>query len=90
MYVITELQNLPRAPVQNVDQELLDWLRQQGADSDAIERFTEEDYTLNDVLNDITKDDLRYLRLRGGLLCRIWNAILNHRKMANKPSETNS
>ncbi|XP_075769609.1 mitogen-activated protein kinase kinase kinase 15 isoform X2 [Pelodiscus sinensis] len=59
-----ELQNLPRAPVQNVDQELLDWLRQQGADSDAIERFTEEDYTLNDVLNDITKDDLRYLRLR--------------------------
>uniref|UniRef100_A0A674J3E3 mitogen-activated protein kinase kinase kinase n=1 Tax=Terrapene triunguis TaxID=2587831 RepID=A0A674J3E3_9SAUR len=85
-----EFQRPPGAPVQNVDQELLDWLRQQGADSDAIERFAEEDYTLNDVLNDITKDDLRYLRLRGGLLCRIWNAILNHRKMANKPSETNS
>uniref|UniRef100_A0A8C0G0T6 mitogen-activated protein kinase kinase kinase n=1 Tax=Chelonoidis abingdonii TaxID=106734 RepID=A0A8C0G0T6_CHEAB len=32
----------------------------------------------------------QYLRLRGGLRCRIWNAILNHRKMANKPSETNS
>ncbi|XP_032633863.1 mitogen-activated protein kinase kinase kinase 15 isoform X2 [Chelonoidis abingdonii] len=80
----------PGAPVQNVDLELLDWLRQQGADSDAIERFVEEDYALNDVLNDITKDDLRYLRLRGGLRCRIWNAILNHRKMANKPSETNS
>uniref|UniRef100_A0A8C4XX23 mitogen-activated protein kinase kinase kinase n=1 Tax=Gopherus evgoodei TaxID=1825980 RepID=A0A8C4XX23_9SAUR len=80
----------PGAPVQNVDLELLDWLRQQGADSDAIERFAEEDYTLNDVLNDITKDDLRYLRLRGGLLCRIWNAILNHRRMANRSSETNS
>ncbi|XP_007070547.2 mitogen-activated protein kinase kinase kinase 15 isoform X2 [Chelonia mydas] len=86
----TEFQRLPGAPVQNVDQELLDWLRQQGADSDAIERFAEEDYALNDVLNSITKDDLRYLRLRGGVLCRIWNAILNHRKMANKPSETNS
>ncbi|XP_038246710.1 mitogen-activated protein kinase kinase kinase 15 isoform X2 [Dermochelys coriacea] len=86
----TEFQRPPGAPVQNVDQKLLDWLRQQGADSDAIERFAEEDYALNDVLNDITKDDLRYLRLRGGLLCRIWNAILNHRKMANKPSETNS
>ncbi|XP_074987873.1 mitogen-activated protein kinase kinase kinase 15 isoform X4 [Caretta caretta] len=80
---------LELTPLQNVDQELLDWLRQQGADSDAIERFAEEDYALNDVLNSITKDDLRYLRLRGGLLCRIWNAILNHRKMANKPSETN-
>ncbi|XP_077672686.1 mitogen-activated protein kinase kinase kinase 15 isoform X2 [Eretmochelys imbricata] len=86
----TEFQRPPGAPLQNVDQELLDWLRQQGADSDAIERFAEEDYALNDVLNSITKDDLRYLRLRGGLLCRIWNAILNHRKMANKPSETNS
>ncbi|KAM7181660.1 mitogen-activated protein kinase kinase kinase 15 isoform 2-T2 [Macrochelys suwanniensis] len=86
----TEFQRPPGAPVQNVDQELLDWLRQQGADSDAMERFAEEDYTLKDVLNDLTKDDLRYLRLRGGLLCRIWNAILNHRKMANKPSETNS
>ncbi|XP_073212821.1 mitogen-activated protein kinase kinase kinase 15 isoform X1 [Lepidochelys kempii] len=85
----TEFQRPPGAPLQNVDQELLDWLRQQGADSDAIERFAEEDYALNDVLNSITKDDLRYLRLRGGLLCRIWNAILNHRKMANKPSETN-
>uniref|UniRef100_A0A452I735 mitogen-activated protein kinase kinase kinase n=1 Tax=Gopherus agassizii TaxID=38772 RepID=A0A452I735_9SAUR len=85
-----EFRKPPGAPVQNVDLELLDWLRQQGADSDAIERFAEEDYTLNDVLNDITKDDLRYLRLRGGLLCRIWNAILNHRRMANKSSETNS
>ncbi|KAH1185781.1 mitogen-activated protein kinase kinase kinase 15 isoform X1 [Mauremys mutica] len=85
-----EFRRPPGAPVQNVDLELLDWLRQQGADSGAIERFAEEDYTLNDVLNDITKDDLRYLRLCGGLLCRIWNAILNHRKMANKPSETNS
>ncbi|KAM9172811.1 mitogen-activated protein kinase kinase kinase 15 isoform 1-T1 [Pangshura tecta] len=85
-----EFRRPPGAPVQNVDLELLDWLRQQGADSDAIERFAEEDYKLNDVLNDITKDDLRYLRLRGGLLCRIWNAILNHRKMASQPSETNS
>ncbi|XP_030430238.1 mitogen-activated protein kinase kinase kinase 15 isoform X3 [Gopherus evgoodei] len=85
-----EFRKPPGAPVQNVDLELLDWLRQQGADSDAIERFAEEDYTLNDVLNDITKDDLRYLRLRGGLLCRIWNAILNHRRMANRSSETNS
>ncbi|XP_067401097.1 mitogen-activated protein kinase kinase kinase 15 isoform X1 [Emydura macquarii macquarii] len=89
-FKLGEFQRPSGAPVQTVDQELLDWLRHQGADSDAIERFAEEDYTLNDVLNDITKDDLRYLRLRGGLLCRIWNAILNHRKMVNKPLETNN
>ncbi|KFW68111.1 Mitogen-activated protein kinase kinase kinase 15, partial [Pygoscelis adeliae] len=65
---------------ENADPELMSWLKQQGADLDAIKRFAEEDYTLSAVLNDITKDDLRYLQLRGGLLCRIWNAILNHRQ----------
>uniref|UniRef100_A0A8D0HPV0 mitogen-activated protein kinase kinase kinase n=1 Tax=Sphenodon punctatus TaxID=8508 RepID=A0A8D0HPV0_SPHPU len=73
---------------QNVDQELIDWLKQQGADSDFVFQFAQEDYTLNDILNDITKDDLRYLRLRGGLLCRIWNTIVSHRKVANELSET--
>ncbi|KAH0624725.1 hypothetical protein JD844_032468 [Phrynosoma platyrhinos] len=46
--------------------------------------FVQEDYTLSDILNHITKDDLRVLRLRGGLLCRIWNAVLKHRKLNNK------
>ncbi|KFQ34704.1 Mitogen-activated protein kinase kinase kinase 15, partial [Merops nubicus] len=64
----------------NADPELMNWLKLQGADSDAVNRFVEEEYTLSAVLNDVTKDDLRYLRLRGGLLCRIWNAILRHRQ----------
>uniref|UniRef100_A0ACB8FHS0 Uncharacterized protein n=1 Tax=Sphaerodactylus townsendi TaxID=933632 RepID=A0ACB8FHS0_9SAUR len=71
----------------NVDQDLITWLTQQKADSDAIERFVQEDYTLDDILNHITKDDLRSLRLRGGLLCRIWNAIIKHRKLNNKQFE---
>uniref|UniRef100_A0A672V7Q6 SAM domain-containing protein n=2 Tax=Strigops habroptila TaxID=2489341 RepID=A0A672V7Q6_STRHB len=70
----------------NADPELTNWLKQQGADLQAIKRFAEEDYTLSVVLNDITKDDLRYLQLRGGLLCRIWNAILNHRQTSGKTS----
>ncbi|KAG7487358.1 hypothetical protein MATL_G00022380 [Megalops atlanticus] len=61
------------------DKELTDWLKEQGADADSIEKFVMEDYTLNDVLNDVTKEDLRYLRLRGGVLCRIWRAIQKHR-----------
>ncbi|KAM4790049.1 mitogen-activated protein kinase kinase kinase 15 isoform 4-T4 [Cyanocitta cristata] len=68
----------------NADPELMNWLKQQGADLDTIRRFAEEDYTLSAVLNDITKDDLWYLQLRGGLRCRIWNAILNHRQTSGK------
>ncbi|KAK9401989.1 mitogen-activated protein kinase kinase kinase 15 [Crotalus adamanteus] len=74
----TEIQ--PSFLQHNVDEELIKWLKQQRADSDAIDRFVQEDYTLSDVLNSITKEDLQLLRLRGGLVCRIWNAILKHRK----------
>ncbi|KAM4701882.1 mitogen-activated protein kinase kinase kinase 15 [Discoglossus pictus] len=64
----------------NRDQELVEWLRQQGATEDIVEQFVEEGYTLYDVLHDVTKDDLRCLRLRGGPLCRIWKAISKYRK----------
>ncbi|XP_070606726.1 mitogen-activated protein kinase kinase kinase 15 isoform X2 [Erythrolamprus reginae] len=76
----TKIQPLSSALQHNIDEELIKWLKQQGADSDAIDRFVQEDYTLGDVLNNITKEDLQLLRLRGGLVCRIWNAILKHRK----------
>ncbi|XP_026569965.1 mitogen-activated protein kinase kinase kinase 15 isoform X2 [Pseudonaja textilis] len=76
----TEIQPSSSALQHNVDEELIQWLKQQRADSDAIDRFVQEDYTLSDVLNSITKEDLQLLRLRGGLVCRIWNAILKHRK----------
>ncbi|XP_015741761.1 mitogen-activated protein kinase kinase kinase 15 isoform X1 [Coturnix japonica] len=72
---------------ENADPELTNWLKEQGADLDTIRRFAEEDYTLSTVLNDITKDDLRCLQLRGGVLCRIWNAILIHRQTPDKPME---
>ncbi|XP_075996543.1 mitogen-activated protein kinase kinase kinase 15 isoform X5 [Genypterus blacodes] len=62
------------------DKQLTDWLKEQGADPDTIDKFVLEEYTLNDLLNDITKDDLRCLRLRGGVLCRMWRAIQRHRE----------
>ncbi|XP_025922917.1 LOW QUALITY PROTEIN: mitogen-activated protein kinase kinase kinase 15-like, partial [Apteryx rowi] len=71
----------------NADPELMTWLQQQGADLDTIRRFAEEDYTLSAVLNDITKDDLQHLQLCGGLLCRLWNAILIHQQTSAKTSE---
>uniref|UniRef100_A0A8C6LSE2 mitogen-activated protein kinase kinase kinase n=1 Tax=Nothobranchius furzeri TaxID=105023 RepID=A0A8C6LSE2_NOTFU len=62
------------------DKLLADWLKEQGADPDTIDKFATEEYTLTDVLSDVSKDDLRALRLRGGLLCRIWRAIQRHRE----------
>ncbi|CAB1341043.1 unnamed protein product [Coregonus sp. 'balchen'] len=53
-----------QVPVDQVpDKQLTDWLKDQSADADTID-----------------KEDLRYLRLRGGVLCRIWRGIQRHRE----------
>uniref|UniRef100_A0A3Q2VLR0 mitogen-activated protein kinase kinase kinase n=2 Tax=Haplochromis burtoni TaxID=8153 RepID=A0A3Q2VLR0_HAPBU len=76
------------------DKQLIDWLKEQGADPDTIDKFVLEEYTLTDILRDVTKEDLRCLHLRGGILCRIWRAIQRHRerdRLANdKRSENNA
>ncbi|XP_042109452.1 mitogen-activated protein kinase kinase kinase 5 isoform X1 [Ovis aries] len=61
------------------DSELTDWLRENGADEDTISRFLAEDYSLMDVLYYVTRDDLKCLRLRGGMLCTLWKAITDFR-----------
>nr|XP_021482727.1 mitogen-activated protein kinase kinase kinase 15 [Meriones unguiculatus] len=66
------------------DRELIDWLQLQGVDANTIEKIVEEDYTLSDILNDITKEDLRSLRLRGGVLCRLWQAVSKHRRQTQE------
>ncbi|KAM7339123.1 hypothetical protein ACRRTK_002607 [Alexandromys fortis] len=68
------------------DRELIDWLQLQGVDANTIEKIVEEDYTLSDILNDITKEDLRCLRLRGGVLCRLWHAVSQHRRQMQESS----
>ncbi|XP_007484678.2 mitogen-activated protein kinase kinase kinase 5 isoform X3 [Monodelphis domestica] len=62
------------------DSELIDWLRENGADEDTISRFLAEDYSLEDVLYYVTRDDLKCLRLRGGMLCTLWKAITDFRE----------
>ncbi|XP_022413232.1 mitogen-activated protein kinase kinase kinase 5 isoform X2 [Delphinapterus leucas] len=61
------------------DSELTEWLRENGADEDTISRFLAEDYSLADVLYYVTRDDLKCLRLRGGMLCTLWKAITDFR-----------
>uniref|UniRef100_A0A3Q1CSP4 mitogen-activated protein kinase kinase kinase n=1 Tax=Amphiprion ocellaris TaxID=80972 RepID=A0A3Q1CSP4_AMPOC len=57
------------------DPELTSWLRLYGADQDSIDRVGE--YTLNDILHDVTRDDLKSLRLR----------YLNKNPWVNKPGD---
>ncbi|KAJ6667600.1 hypothetical protein lerEdw1_016721 [Lerista edwardsae] len=79
-----EYQTLLRQTLEQKTQDLLLLQLQLKTTGRVNKGFVQEDYTLGDILNNITKDDLRFLRLRGGLLCRIWNAILKHRKLNNK------
>ncbi|KAM7138710.1 mitogen-activated protein kinase kinase kinase 6 isoform 2-T2 [Macrochelys suwanniensis] len=71
----------PRGPQQGaVDALLVDWLQSHGADQDATEMFLQHGFTLPDLLTCATRDDLHYAGIRGGLVCRLWGAIQEHRK----------
>ncbi|KAG7222640.1 hypothetical protein INR49_026249 [Caranx melampygus] len=69
-----------QTPDRHEDSELTSWLRTFGADQDSIEKILNEEYTLNDILHDVTRDDLKSLRLRGGILCKLWKAITDYRQ----------
>ncbi|KAM8831869.1 mitogen-activated protein kinase kinase kinase 5 [Spinachia spinachia] len=62
------------------DSEMTSWLRLYGADQDSVDRILNEEYTLNNILHDVTRDDLKGLRLRGGILCKLWKAITDYRQ----------
>ncbi|XP_013418805.1 mitogen-activated protein kinase kinase kinase 5-like isoform X2 [Lingula anatina] len=66
-------------PQRRVDQGLVDWLKSHGADQETVDKFVEELYTKHDVLEVITNEDLRRMHIRGGIQCRIWQAIMHHR-----------
>ncbi|XP_074846592.1 mitogen-activated protein kinase kinase kinase 5 isoform X2 [Carettochelys insculpta] len=66
--------------IQVEEPDLINWLRGHGADEETINRFLAEDYTLVDVLCYVTRDDLKCLRLRGGMLCKLWKAISDFRE----------
>ncbi|XP_076678297.1 apoptotic signal-regulating kinase 1 isoform X3 [Andrena cerasifolii] len=61
------------------DQALVEWLQDLQIDEGSIETFMYEQYTLDDVLCHVTRDDIRRINLKGGIELRIWQAILKHR-----------
>lgn len=61
------------------DRELVEWLKSLNADDETIKKFVNQEYSKEDVLLIMTRDDLRRLGLRGGIELRIWRAIMEYR-----------
>uniref|UniRef100_A0A8D0BB90 mitogen-activated protein kinase kinase kinase n=1 Tax=Salvator merianae TaxID=96440 RepID=A0A8D0BB90_SALMN len=59
---------------------LAEWLEKHGADKATVLTLSHHGFTLSDLLNCATPDDLRYTCIRGAMVCRIWRAILEHRQ----------
>ncbi|XP_048468919.1 mitogen-activated protein kinase kinase kinase 5-like [Rhincodon typus] len=72
------------APVDSETEELTQWLLTAQVDKQTIDKIVANGYTLQDLLTDATRDDLKYSRIRGGMLCRLWAAISAHRKTKGK------
>ncbi|XP_059945220.1 mitogen-activated protein kinase kinase kinase 6 isoform X2 [Mesoplodon densirostris] len=62
-----------------VDQGLVQWLQELNVDSGTIQTLLNHSFTLHALLTCATRDDLIYTRIRGGMICRIWRAILAQR-----------
>lgn len=62
-----------------VDQGLVQWLQELNVDSGTIQTLLNHSFTLRVLLTCATKDDLIYTHIRGGMICRIWRAILAQR-----------
>uniref|UniRef100_A0A8C5L5P5 mitogen-activated protein kinase kinase kinase n=1 Tax=Jaculus jaculus TaxID=51337 RepID=A0A8C5L5P5_JACJA len=61
------------------DQSLVQWLQELSVDPATIQTLLNHSFTLHALLTCATRDDLLYSRIRGGMVCRIWRAILAHR-----------
>ncbi|XP_070189710.1 mitogen-activated protein kinase kinase kinase 15-like [Littorina saxatilis] len=61
------------------DTALVRWLSQHNFDQESINKVCEEEYTLQDLTEMVTWEDIRLLPLRGGVRCKLWRAIMEHR-----------
>jgi len=62
---------------------LVGWLTDLNLQPDTVSRIVAEEITLSDLLELVTRDDLRRLGLKAGPELRIWRAVLQHRGQTN-------
>ncbi|ESO93282.1 hypothetical protein LOTGIDRAFT_189920 [Lottia gigantea] len=68
----------------NADSDVVKWLEDNNFYPEIICRICEEEYTLQDLFELVTYEDLQRLQLRGGVLCRLWRLILSKRNTRSK------
>jgi mitogen-activated protein kinase kinase kinase 5 len=71
---------------QQPDPELVEWLEVLKLNQDSMDRILNEDLTLNDMLELMSREDLKGLGLKAGPELRVWRAILTHRKVPLTPT----
>ncbi|VDN59078.1 unnamed protein product [Dracunculus medinensis] len=59
--------------------ELAEWLRSIGISDSVIARIQDEEYTKDDLIDLVTREELIAL----GVVCRIWRQIMHHRERHN-------
>lgn len=64
------------------DQSLVQWLQELSVDPATIQTLLRHSFTLQTLITCATQDDLVYTKIRGGMVCRIWRAILAQRAEA--------
>ncbi|KAL0280973.1 UNVERIFIED_CONTAM: hypothetical protein PYX00_002114 [Menopon gallinae] len=83
---------LPQISVTDIstDPALVLWLTDLGLDQHTIDRIALEEYTLDDLLNHVTRADIRRMNLKGGVELRLWRGIMEHRMGSLKTAEPES
>jgi len=68
------------------DPELITWLEGLGLNRRSVDLCLAQDLTLSDILELMTRDDLKRLGLKAGPELRIWREILKHRNIPLTPT----
>ncbi|XP_050533879.1 mitogen-activated protein kinase kinase kinase 15 isoform X2 [Daktulosphaira vitifoliae] len=67
--------------------DLIKWLHNIGIDESSIKRIIYEQFTFDNILVDVSREDLRSLGLKRGIELRLWKEIERHR-MLNRTSSS--
>ncbi|KRZ08344.1 Mitogen-activated protein kinase kinase kinase 15 [Trichinella zimbabwensis] len=62
------------------DASLIAWLKELNVDERSIAILTNHQYTLQDLMEMVTREELLHIGLKGGVCCRLWRSIISQRR----------
>ncbi|KRX71415.1 Mitogen-activated protein kinase kinase kinase 15 [Trichinella sp. T6] len=66
-------------PKNDDDDALVNWLKELNVDERSIAILTDHQYTLRDLMEMVTREELLHIGLKGGVCCRLWRSIVSQR-----------